>query len=130
MADSLADFLRGLRQESGMTLREVEQATGGAVSNVYLSQLENGRRNDPNPRYLVALAQVYGVPAELLFERAGYVTPPEPSAVEIAFRQVLADPSFKFGTRFKGALDDEGKRFVIELYERATGKRLLTDANQ
>jgi transcriptional regulator with XRE-family HTH domain len=128
MANSLAEYLRGLRQAAGMTLRDVEQASGEAVSNVYLSQLENGRRTDPNPRYLVALAQVYGVPAELLFEKAGYVTPPQPSAVEIAFRQVLADSSFKFGTRFKGELDDEGKRFVIELYERATGKRLLPDA--
>lgn len=124
---ALGELLRELRRKSGLTLREVERATGGRVSNVYLSQLENDKRSQPNPRFLVALAQVYGVPSAHLFEKAGYVDAPEPSAVDVAFRQVLADPTFHFGTRFDGEPDDAVKRFIIELYERATGKRLLND---
>ena len=109
-----------------MSLRQVQERTGKVVSNVYLSQLENGTRKDPNPRVLVALAAVYGVPSRLLFEAAGYVAAPA-SAVEVAYQQVLADSAFQFGTRFKGQLDDESKRVIIELYEQATGKKLLTD---
>ncbi len=128
MADDLplAEWLRDLRRRRGLSLREVERATGNAVSNVYLSQLETGRRADPNPRVLVALAKAYGVPTALLFEKAGYVEEPAAGAVDLAFRQVLADSSFKFGTRFPDSkLDDDAKRFIIELYERATGKMLL-----
>lgn len=123
----LAELLRDLRRRAGLSLRDVEAATAGAVSNVYLSQLENDRRSQPNPRYLVALARVYGVPSSLLFERAGYVDPPEPSAVDVAFQQVLADTTFQFGTRFDGDLGEAEKRFIIALYERATNKKLLGD---
>ena len=123
----LAQFLRQLRREQGLSLRQVQDQTDKAVSNVYLSQLETGRRGDPNPRVLVALAKVYGVPSRLLFEKAGYVVESAASSVEVAFQQVMTDSTFQFGTRFHGELDDESKRVIIELYERATGKRLLTD---
>jgi transcriptional regulator with XRE-family HTH domain len=99
--------------------------TNGVVSNVYLSQLENGHRSDPHPRVLVALAKVYGIPWQMMMEKAGFVDSPAPTEIDVAFDQVLADPTFHFGTRFKGELDEEGKRLIIELYERATGKKLL-----
>ncbi len=123
----LSQTLRELRARKGLTLRQVEEQTGRYVSNVYLSQLENDRRRDPGPRVLMALAKVYDVPVGLLFEKAGYVQRPEHSAVDIAFAQVLADPTFQFGTRFRGELDQDSKRVIIELYERATGKKLLPD---
>lgn len=97
------------------------------MSNVYLSQLENGRRSDPNPRMLVALARVYGRPVRELFEAAGYVDAPQPSDIDVAFEQVVADRSFQFGTRFKGELDQASKRAIVELYQRATKKKLLPD---
>ena len=122
----LARTLRDLRKRRGWSLRQVELATDSFVSNVYLSQLENDRRSDPGPRVLMALAKVYGVPTQFLFERAGYVEAPEPSAVEVAYQQVLADPTFKFGTRASD-VDENAKRFIIELYEKATGKRLLQE---
>lgn len=125
---ALASTLRDLRFQAGLTLREVEQATGGFVSNMYLSQLETGRRLEPNPRYLVALAKVYRVPSRYLFEAAGYVDQPSASDVDVAFEQVKADPGFSFGTRFTGELDEQSKRVIIELYEKATNKKLLPDA--
>ncbi len=124
---TLAELLRDLRRRRGLSLREVERATEGVVSNVYLSQLETGRRSDPNPRVLVALAKAYGIPTRSLFERAGYIEAPAASAVDVAFDQVLADPHFQFGTRFKGELDQDSKRVIIQLYEEATGKRLLDE---
>lgn len=122
-----ASLLRDLRRRSGLTLRAVEQLSGGAVSNVYLSQLENDQRSDPNPRVLVALSKVYKVPSRRLLEQAGYLEEPSVSEVDIAFQQVIADSNFQFGTRFRGDLDDQAKRAIIELYERATGKKLLND---
>jgi HTH-type transcriptional regulator, competence development regulator len=124
---SLAKLLTDLRAGSGLSLRDVEKATGEEVSNVYLSQLENGRRADPNPRMLVALAHVYGRPVQELFEAAGYVDAPSPTEVDRAFDQVVADRKFKFGTRFKGELDQASKRAIVELYQEATGKKLLVD---
>lgn len=121
----LASVLTDLRAKSNLSLRDVEKASGEVVSNVYLSQLEHGHRSDPNPRVLVALARVYGVRVQVLFEAAGYVDLPPPSLVDVAFEQVKADRQFQFGTRFSGDLDEAGKRVIIELYEKATGKKLL-----
>ena len=70
----LAQLLADLRHKSGLSLRQVEKASD-VVSNVYLSQLELGRRSDPNPRFLVALAHVYNVPVKRLFEPQVMSTP-------------------------------------------------------
>jgi transcriptional regulator with XRE-family HTH domain len=127
--ETLGSYLRRLRERADMSLRDVERATGGLVSNVYLSQLETGKRMEPSPRMLVALARAYAIPVRLLFEKAGYVDAPTASSIEVAFRQVLSDPEFQFGTGFPGDLDEAAKRTIIRLYERATGKTLLTDGD-
>lgn len=120
----LARYLRELRGDR-YSLRDVERLTNREVSNVYLSQLETGTRSDPHPHILMSLAKAYEVPVETLYEKAGYVDQPTKSDIDIAFGQVLADRQFRFGTRFKGTLDETSKRVIIELYERATGKKLL-----
>ena len=76
----LAGLLADLRQAKGLSLREVEEGTGKAVSNAYLSQLENGRIRKPSPNVLHALAGVYAVPYETLMEKAGYLPPSEGKA--------------------------------------------------
>jgi len=73
----LAALLKDLRAAKGLSLREVEEATGQAVSNAYLSQLENGRIKKPSPNVLHSLAEVYSVPYEALMEKAGYLLPSE-----------------------------------------------------
>ncbi|MDH3213974.1 MAG: helix-turn-helix domain-containing protein [Myxococcales bacterium] len=70
-------MLADLRTAKGLSLREVEEATGKAVSNAYLSQLENGRIQKPSPNVLHSLAGVYAVPYETLMEKAGYLLPSE-----------------------------------------------------
>jgi len=37
----------------------------------------------------------------------------------------LGDPRYHFGTRLTGPVTTDVKRFVIEMYEQATGKKLL-----
>jgi len=73
----LGALLADLRTAKGLSLREVEEATDRAVSNAYLSQLENGKIKNPSPNVLHSLAAVYGVPYEALMEKAGYLLPSE-----------------------------------------------------
>jgi transcriptional regulator with XRE-family HTH domain len=73
----LGALLADLRRAKGLTLREVEEATGKAVSNAYLSQLENGKIQKPSPNVLQSLSRVYAVPYEALMEKAGYLLPSE-----------------------------------------------------
>jgi transcriptional regulator with XRE-family HTH domain len=73
----LGALLADLRRAKGLSLREVEEATGKAVSNAYLSQLENGKIQKPSPNVLHSLSAVYAVPYEALMEKAGYLLPSE-----------------------------------------------------
>jgi HTH-type transcriptional regulator, competence development regulator len=77
----LGTLLTDLRTAKGMSLRQVEEATDRAVSNAYLSQLENGKIKKPSPNVLHSLAGVYAVPYEALMEKAGYLLPAETGKV-------------------------------------------------
>jgi transcriptional regulator with XRE-family HTH domain len=70
--DSLGAHLMRLRDASGLTLRQVADATDKEVSNSHLSQLENGKILKPSPHVLDALAGVYKTSYEDLMKRAGY----------------------------------------------------------
>jgi len=74
-ASELGALLADLRRAKGFSLREVEEAAAKAVSNAYLSQLENGKIGKPSPNVLHSLAEVYGVPYDALMEKAGYLMP-------------------------------------------------------
>jgi transcriptional regulator with XRE-family HTH domain len=76
-SSQLGPLLADLRTAKGFSLRQVEEATGRAVSNAYLSQLENGKIQKPSPNVLHSLAEVYAVPYEALMEKAGYLMPSE-----------------------------------------------------
>jgi len=78
--NELGGLLSDLRTAKGLSLREVEEATDRAVSNAYLSQLENGKIQKPSPNVLHSLAEVYAVPYEALMEKAGYLLPSEGNA--------------------------------------------------
>lgn len=71
---TLGEFLASVRLAKKMSLRQVEEATDGEVSNPYLSQLEHNKITRPSPNVLYALSEVYGVSYEALMERAGYVS--------------------------------------------------------
>jgi hypothetical protein len=70
------------------------------------------------------------VPVRDLLKAAGYlkeedVSLSENDEVEMAFKYVMNDPRYKSGTRIKGGLTTDVKRFIVEMYEKATGKKLL-----
>lgn len=128
MAQSFGEYLRTLREEQRLSLREVERLSG--VSSSYLGLIERGQRPVPGAEILKKLAPVYDVPVRDLLNAAGYlkeekVSLSEEEEVELAFKYVMSDPRYKSGTRIKGGLTTEVKRFIVEMYEKATGKKLL-----
>jgi transcriptional regulator with XRE-family HTH domain len=72
---TLGRYLASIREDRGLSQRDVEKATGKVVSNAYLSQIENDQIKKPSPNILHALAEVYAVGYENLMERAGFVVP-------------------------------------------------------
>jgi len=128
MATKFAAHLRELRKQRGLTLKQVEKAA--QVSNAYISQLERGLRNPPHPDILNRLAKVYEVPARDLMVSAGYLADnadlENRQRIERAYSHVISDPNYSHGTRLKGAhVSFDVKRFVVEMYEQMTGRKLL-----
>ena len=66
---AFGQYLKGLRDKSGLSLRDVEEKIG--ISNAYLSQLENGKRGLPSENVLRELARVYKVPFAEIWIVAG-----------------------------------------------------------
>ena len=125
--ENIGQMLKRLRGDT--SLRGVHRLSG--ISNAYLSQIEKGERH-PGPKVLTRLASLYGVGVGELFRKAGYLEKDgeepevnETAELERAYRYVLDDPVFRVGTRPRGPLSTESKRFIVELYERWSGKRLL-----
>lgn len=127
--NALASYLRNVRKQRGLSLKRVEKYAG--VSNAYLSQLERGLRNPPHPEILKKLAKVYEVPLTELLAAAGYVENAKGitrDQIEQAFQHVISDPKYRHGTRLKGsALSLEAKRFIVEMYEKMTERKLLEE---
>ena len=69
---NLGDRIRQLREESGLTQGQL--AHGSAVSQGYLSQLENGEVKNPSAAVLLRVAEAIQIDADELFEAAGYPT--------------------------------------------------------
>lgn len=72
-AAKFGEYLRDVRTRLGLTLRDVEERT--TISNSYLSQLEGGLIDQPSPRNLQRLAEVYNISYEYLMTEAGYLAP-------------------------------------------------------
>ena len=122
----IGPLLKRLRGQT--SLREVQRLTG--ISSSYLSQIEKEKVR-PGTDVLKRLANLYGVPFRHLMQRAGHLEDgeepkgDEAEEVERAYQYVISDPVFRVGTRPRGPLSTESKRFIVELYERYSGRRLL-----
>ena len=128
MDNTFGNYMRKLRKEKGLTLKQVEKVA--EVSNAYLSQIERGVRNSPHPDILKRLAKAYEVTHRELLIAAGYLEDPEEQVkrekIERAFQHVTTDPHFKHGTRLRdGHLSLEAKRFIVEMYEKMANRKLL-----
>ncbi len=128
---SFAEYMRSLREGQKLSVREAAAKSGVSVS--YITQIENDRRKTPSPEVLKKLAPAYNVPVRDLLKAAGYMDDirevktalSDDEEVERAFQYVITDPRYQSGTRVTGPITTEVKRFVVEMYEKATGKKLL-----
>ncbi len=127
--EDFAEFLKKLRNDMRLSLRQVAAKAGVSVS--YLTQLEHGRRGVPGAPVLKKLAPIYNISTRELLKAAGYLdddTKPvlsDKEEVDMAFTYVMNDPRYKSGTRFNGELTTDVKRFIVQMYETSTGKKLL-----
>jgi transcriptional regulator with XRE-family HTH domain len=71
MRKTLGQTLKDARQLSGLTLRQVEEAT--EISNAYLSQLENDKIKKPSANFLYKLASIYKIDLETLLYASGII---------------------------------------------------------
>lgn len=125
-APHIGMLLKQLRGDT--TLREVHRQTG--ISLAHLSTIENGSRR-PGVSVLRRLAEFHGVDVTDLLERAGHLSSEpadleedEETEIERVYRFVLED------RRVRGLVKPQDPtldtmRFIIELYEKITGKNLL-----
>lgn len=127
--------LKELREQKGVSLRTAGKAT--AMSGQYLWSLEcSANRRIPSPEKLRNLSKYYSVPIKDLLADAGYV---QDSALEAddedyaremkvtrAFIHIINDPRFPSGKDIIAKTAQyEVKMFIIELYQRITGQKLL-----
>lgn len=116
---SLGEELNRLRNLNGVSLREVENATG--VSNAYLSQLERSKASNPSPKVLAKLADYYQVRCESLLAAAGYLNQ---NAISIGSKgeMVFSDgglpseetPGVLKQALFEADLDEEEQKLVAD----------------
>lgn len=82
LIQSFGEYLKELRKEKGLTLRDVESES--KISNAYLSQIERGKRGIPTVKVLGKLSKVYGVGLGHLLEKADTnILPGEGSILEM-----------------------------------------------
>jgi len=124
--DDIGRYLRNLR--GGLSLRQLQEETGIAYS--YLSDIERGSKR-PGERVLSRLAIHHGVPLDDLLDMAGVQRKEQPqthlSATDIrrSFRFVMDDPGLVSYQKPADDLPIDAQRFVVQMYEHFTGKRLL-----
>lgn len=73
MAASLGAVLRQAREVRGLTASET--ARGAAVSQAYITKLENDEVRRPSPLVLQRLGEVLGIPYGQLMTLVGYAVP-------------------------------------------------------
>jgi transcriptional regulator with XRE-family HTH domain len=110
MNETLGNYLKGVRNQGRLTLRAVEEKT--AISNAYLSQLENDKISSPSPTVLHKLAECYSVSYERLMKLAGY-----------PINEEGQKPAFRSSTEDLDNLTPEEKEKVVEYIQFLKSRR-------
>jgi transcriptional regulator with XRE-family HTH domain len=67
---TFGEWLKSQREDRGMSLRDVERASEGAVSNALISQIETGKVKRPSLHACIQIAAALGLSASEMLERA------------------------------------------------------------
>ena len=68
--ESLPDYVRRVRKEGGFSTTDVERQSGGAISDAYVTRIENGYVKNVSPEKLKALAKGLKRPEDEIFDVA------------------------------------------------------------
>jgi len=127
---NFGEYLKALREKQRMSARDVERECG--VSNSYVGQIEHGKRPPPHPNVLKKLAPLYHVSVYELMRAAGHLDEEQEQWSEMeqlrwAVNTIQVDPEYAFGARLNvEGLTPEVMRFIVQVYEKTTGKKLLS----
>lgn len=101
MNKSLGKHLKKIREDRGLSIREVERQT--KISNAYLSQLESGQRDMPSAKILGQLAKTYGLNImDLIF----FI---DPSLSDTKNQKQIQEPNAEFIVKGYSKLTDKNK---------------------
>jgi len=106
--DNFGDFIRRIRNEKGLSCKEVEKQSarfGKPIAASYINRVENNVMLRPTADRLMALANGLGIPVEELLARAVGVAPSNDSSHE-----------FELLTRFK-KLSAERRDDVLKIVD-------------
>ena len=124
---ALADRLQAARERKGWSQTDLARESSVPYSTIW--RLENRATLDPKGGLLHKLATALEVSVDYLLGGSptmqSHQKLEEVEEIERAFQFVRSDPKFQFGSRVKGELSLEAKRFIVELYQEATGRKLL-----
>ncbi len=107
-AEEFGKYIKNIRNDRNLTTRQLELYSG--VSNSYLSQLENGKRNIPSPDVLRKLSKGLKVPYKELLEKAGYIDEETISSHPSDLVEILKEQGV---TAFGKKLTEEEKEHVL-----------------
>ena len=116
----LGDKIRQLREQSSLTQGQL--AHSSAVSQGYLSQLENGEVKNPSAAVLLRVAEAMHIDPDELFEAAGYPTVRTlrrmyqdfESTIDAALLSYLAGLSREKQRRLLSLLEGIQKLFLVD----------------
>lgn len=91
------------------TLAEISDGVG--ISEGYLSQLQNGRRDNPTKLHLEAIARFFGVSAAYFFDD----TEAKKTVEQLALLEALRDTGLKKVMMRSLDLDEAGRSFLAEM---------------
>jgi transcriptional regulator with XRE-family HTH domain len=115
---TLQKLLAEARRAKGVSLRQVERATG--VSNAYISQMETGQVAEPSPRKLHVLSEYYGLSYDALMNSCGYSV--TSSEIKLRRPRNVQAPTF-MGEELTAAESAALAKFLSELRGRPVGTK-------
>jgi transcriptional regulator with XRE-family HTH domain len=83
MTETLRDYVRRVRSEKNLSTGDVQARSLNAISDAYVSQIENGVAKNPSPEKLIALAKGLGVVEDEVFRVARGLPPESDDLIEM-----------------------------------------------
>ena len=123
---SLGEKVKNLRKKKGMNQKQLAETSD--ITQATISRIESGKVNQLKSEALKRLAYALGVVMEDLVDLNPLEVKKEEEEIDRLLDFVIRDPDFKFGTRLSAnEMSIEAKRFIVEMYQKATGRKLLTN---